>query len=228
MNVRTRLLVGAALLAVAGGTFWVAASQSQADVLYVEQVLAAPAAHRTGSWTLLGIPQPEQVPFTSGNGTVLLANAQYANATVETIHWGTGDAERFATHTLAVTPQADGRLLWSFRNETRRTPADPTPLSVTARSWTYGRLGQAFPVTAFAAAAAGHADTPRVWAVYADAPEHPMQPKPSQFTGHLLSALPDGTVLPDGANVYVVSQFTAGCSSKFLPPDVAQQYAQST
>lgn len=225
MNARSRLLVGAAILALGAGTLWIAATQSQDDVRYVESILAAPESHRDGHYTLMGIPEPPQVPILGANGTALVANPDFANATRSTIRWQRDGATYFSTHTLAIQPESDGRLKWTFRNETRRTPADPQlAFPLEESTWHHGMGHQAFPVVAFSADAKVHADTPRIWAFYDKAPEHPMQPKPSQFTGRLMTTLPDGTPLPDGALVYDVDTFTAGCSSKFLPPEARDKY----
>ncbi|HEX2067023.1 MAG TPA: hypothetical protein VHI93_09450, partial [Candidatus Thermoplasmatota archaeon] len=85
-----------------------------------------------------------------------------------------------------------------------------------------GGAGEAFPVAAFT-----DGEHQRVWAWYDRAPGSPLQPKPSQFHGHLLTHLPDGTVLPAGALVYRVESYTAGCSSKFLPPELQDKYGDA-
>lgn len=224
MNARTRLAIGAALLAVGAATFWVAATQGQADVRQVADVVAAPAAHLSGAFTLVGVPQPDAVPVTTPQGVRLEANPEWSNETRRTVTWTAGDGTRlYSAHTLGATAGPDGALVWSFRNETRRLPTD-TQLAlppVTAQ-WTLGRGGQAFPVDGF-----GTEGVPRIWAFYDRAPDHPMQPKPSQFKGHLLAALPDGSALPEGALVWVVEEYTAGCSSKFLPPEAQEKYADT-
>lgn len=225
MNGRSRLLVGICILAVGAGTLWVAATQSQDDVRYVQDLLARPAAHRDGAYTLMGVPEPAEVPFTGPNGTVLAPNPHYADATTDTVSWLRDDVRVYSTRTLRVQEGAGGLLHWTFSNETRLMPADPrTIVPPVEAQWDFGRAGEIFPVVAFSSDGTVHPDTPRVWAHYAKAPEHPMQPKPSQFTGHLLATLPDGTALPEGAIVYEVSQFTAGCSSKFLPPEARAEY----
>ena len=43
-----------------------------------------------------------------------------------------------------------------------------------------------------------------------------MQPKPSQFTGRLLTELPDGRPVPDGAFLYDVQEFKAGSERAYL------------
>lgn len=221
MNARSRLVIGACILALGAGTLWVAATQSQDDVRYVQDLLARPADHREGTFTLMGIPEPEEVPVMRADGGTMLANPLFTNETRDTVAWTKDGVVQYSTRILRTEPQADGTLRWSFRNETRLLPADPAPVSVSQSEWNFGRAAEAFPVVGFSPDGRVHPDTPRVWAVYGKAPEHPMQPKPSQFTGRLLSTLPDGTAIPEGALIYEVTQFTAGCSSKFLPPAYA-------
>jgi len=222
VNPRTRILVGVALLALGGATVWLATTQAQADVRQVGDVLAHPAAYTHGRYTLVGVPQPESVPVTTPQGAALQPNPQWGNATRTTTSWTSGGKQYFSTHTLQVLPQPDGSLRWSFRNETRRTPAD-TQLAfpVVTAQWTQGQAGQAFPVEAFTSRPGGPA---RVWAWYDKATEHPLQPKPSQFRGHLMATLPDHSPAPDGLLVWIVEEYTAGCSSKFLPPEAQAKY----
>lgn len=222
MRLGTQVLVGCALLALGGLTLWLAATQAESGVRMVEEVLAEPALHSKGSYTMLGIPEPAQVPLTGPNGTVLRSNPDHGNGTVTTTAWMLDGAKVFSTHTLTVRAD-NGTLAWTLRNETRIWPADPNPVVAPVISeWRLGGEGEAFPVTAFV-----DPSHQRVWAWYAKAPEHPLQPKPSQFTGHLMTHLPDGTPLPIGAFVYEVDGFTAGCSSKFLPPELQEKYNET-
>jgi hypothetical protein len=170
---------------------------------------------------MLGVPQPAEVPLTGPNGTYLAPNKAYEDTVTTTVGWTLGGERVFSTLRLTVQPNGAGNL-WTLRNETRRSPADPEPmLPPTESSWRLGKAGQAFPVEALA----GVRDTPvRVWAWYDAAPEHPLQPKPGQFTGRLMERLPDGTPLPPGALVYQVDSYLIGCSSKFLPPGAEERY----
>ncbi|MEA3190074.1 MAG: hypothetical protein QOD77_656 [Thermoplasmata archaeon] len=221
MNARSRLLVGVAILAAGAATFWLAASQSEAAVRQVPEILADPAAHTTGSWTMLGVPQPRQIPLTGPNGTYLAPNPAFSDAIAWTQGWTQDGVRLYSTLRLSIE-ETNGEVAWTLRNETRRSPADPEPaLPPTETAWRLGRAGQVFPVEALA----GVGETPaRVWAWYDAAPEHPLQPKPGQFTGRLLTALPDGTALPPGALVYQVDGYLVGCSSKFLPPGAEERY----
>lgn len=223
MRPRTRVLAAVAVLAIGAGTLLLASTQGEASVRFVEQVTADPAAHTRGPYTLMGIPQPEQVPATGPNGTRLVPNPNYRNLTRATVKWMHEGAEVYSTHTLEVRQDPQGTL-WTFRNETRRLPTDAQlALPAVTAEWRLGGLGQVFPVAAFADPA-----HQRVWAWYDRAPGTPLQPKPSQFTGHLMTHLPDGTPLPDGALVYRVESYTAGCSSKFLPPELQEKYGNGT
>jgi hypothetical protein len=223
MRLRTQLLAAAAVIALGAGTLLLASTQGEASVRFVEQVTANPAAHTHGSYTLMGIPEPMQVPVTGPNGTQLVQNPDYRNQTRATSVWQRGGQVYYSTHTLEVRPDAQG-LLWVFRNETRHLPTDAQlALPAATAQWRLGGTGQVFPVAAFQ-----DPDHQRVWAWYDRATENPLQPKPSQFQGHLMTRLPDGTPLPAGALVYQVDSYTAGCSSKFLPPELQAKYGNQT
>lgn len=220
MRLGTQVLVGGALLVLGALTLYLASTQGEAAVRQVPEILAAPAAHAHGTYTMLGIPEPAQLPLTGPNGTVLRPNPEFADSTVTTLTWNHGGERVFSTLTLTVHDDGNA-LLWTLRNETRRLPADPEQIfPPQTTSWHLGTSGQAFPVAAFT-----DPQHQRVWAWYAKAPEHPLQPKPSQFSGHLMTTLPDGTPLPPGALIYQVDGYTAGCSSKFLPPELQAKYA---
>ncbi len=226
MRTRTTLLAAVALIAIGAATFWLAATTGEAGVRQVQAVLDDPAAHRAGSFTLIGVPEPERIPLTGPNGTFLAANPDRVEATRTTVRWSPDGVTTFySTTTVTVASDASG-LVWTVRNETRRLPSDPDPVVAPRTSvFRLGTAGQAFPVVGFAQDAG---PAPVVWAYYDRAPENPLQPKPSQFTGHLLTALPDGTPLPAGTLVWKVDSYTAGCSSKFLPPEAAAKYNVTT
>ncbi|MFO1535053.1 MAG: hypothetical protein ABR586_05265 [Thermoplasmatota archaeon] len=223
MLLRTQLMAAAAVVAVGAGTLFLASTQGEASVRFVEQVTADPAAHTRGSYTLMGIPEPAQVPVTGPNGTQLVPNPDHRGFTRTTAMWRSGGQPYYSTHTLEVHADSEGTL-WSFRNETRRLPTDAQlVMPALTAEWRLGAAGQVFPVAAFQ-----DPDHQRVWAWYDRAPETPLQPKPSQFQGRLLTHLPDGTPLPAGAIIYQVESYTAGCSSKFLPPELQAKYGNET
>lgn len=223
MNRRTRLLIGAALLALGAGLAALALAGEDADVRYVEDLLENPASHGHGTYTLLGIPQPPLVPRTGPSGTLLEPNPEYAGETVTVTAWTQDGVLYHSTHTLRAE-ETGGTSAWTYRNETRRAGSPEPAAPPETASWTLP--GVAFPVQAFDD---GDGATPRVWALYAGVLQNPLQPKPSQFEGRLLTALPDGTPLPDGALLYQVDDggITAGCSSKFLPPETERKYGDA-
>jgi len=211
MNGRTRLIIGVTLVATGLGVAALAFTSGDAAVRYVEDLIADPGAHQTGSFVLMGVPQPRDVPVGDGMAT----NSAYANSTVSVTAWSRDGVHYHSTHTLTAEPEAGG-VRWTHLNETRRAGSPDVAFPSESTSWTLGSL--AFPVDAFDD---GDGHTPRVWAVYDGVLKNPLQPKPSQFKGHLLTQLPDGSPVPDGALLYAVEPggITMGCSSKFLPEE---------
>jgi hypothetical protein len=67
-----------------------------------------------------------------------------------------------------------------------------------------------------------------LWALLPKTPSEPLQPKPSQLTGHLTRALPSGAPVDNGVLVYQVDKLTVGCSSKFLPPQEQAKTGNAT
>jgi hypothetical protein len=221
MNRRTQVLIGLSLVALGVGAWALSLAQGQASVHRVEDVVAAPSRFSSGEHVLLGVPQPETVPVSASQGTVPSGNPEWSNATSSTVRWTDPSGQAwYSTRTVRVAFAADGAH-WTYRNETRRLPADPQPAFPPAVvEWTTPSTSRAFAIEAFHDASA---DTPRIWGLYSGPLKDPMQAKPSQFTGRLLAALPDGRPVPDGAFLYDVQEFKAGCSSKFLPPEEKQR-----
>ena len=220
MNRRTRLLIGLSLLALGVGVAALAFLEQEGSVRYVEELLERPEEHTQGSYTLLGIPQPPLVPRTGAEGTVLVPNLGYDDEVVTVTAWSEGGVLYHSTHILSVA-SADGVSEFSYRNETRRAGSPDLAFPAVESAWSLP--GTAFPVDAFDD---GDGSTPRVWALYDGVLKNPLAPKPSQFKGHLLSTLPDGAPVPDGALLYQVQPggITAGCSSNFLPPETEEKY----
>ena len=226
MQRRTQVIIGVSLVLLGVGAWALSLAEGEAQVRRVEDLVAAPAKYGSGEHVLLGVPQPLQVPVSAQQGTVLQENPAWSNRTATTIRWTNEDGETYySTRTVTIEPSADGATThWTFRNETRRLPSDPTPVwETTTFEWTTTG-SRVFAIEAFHDATT---DTPRIWGVYDGTLKDPMQAKPSQFTGRLLATLPDGRPVPDGAFLYDVSEFKAGCSSKFLPPEEKQRLEQS-
>jgi hypothetical protein len=227
VNRRTQVLIGLSLVALGAGAWALGLAEGEAGVRRVEDVVAAPAAFAAREHVLLGVPQPARVPVSAAQGTVLQDNPGWSNATSSTVRWtDAAGGAWYSTRTVSVRLDADGAH-WTYRNETRRLPADPAPdpaFPPVTVEWTTPGPVRAFAIEAFHDSTA---DTPRIWGLYDGPLKDPMQPKPSQFTGRLLSTLPDGRPVPDGAYLYDVEEFKAGCSSKFLPPEEKERLRQS-
>lgn len=226
MNRRTQALIGVALVALGAGAWALGLADGGGSVRRVEDMVAEPARFSSGEHVLLGIPQPLQVPISAQEGTVLRDNPGWSNSTATTVRWTDQEGDAwYSTRTVTAVPDPAADVVhWSYRNETRRLPADPLPAyepSVAGWTTTGGRL---FAIEAFRDSTQ---DTPRIWGLYDGTLKDPMQPKPSQFTGHLMATLPDGRPLPDGALLYHVEEFKAGCSSKFLPPEEKERLRET-
>ncbi len=217
MKVSTRLWIGGALLAVGLGVAGLGLLAGQSDVRQVADVVAAPAAHTHGHYTLLGVPEPPLVPVTSATGMQLERNDQAPDETVYVTAWDAGGQTYHSTHRLRATSNETSHAthFW-FRNETRLAGHNELALPLIQSSWDLP--GTAFAVRGFQS---GAVEPPQVWALYEGPFKDPLQPKPSQFVGQLMANLPTTTAtpLPDGALVYHVESYTAGCSSKFIPPE---------
>ena len=215
MNRRTQLLIGVAVVVLGLFVVSLGFASGESNVRRVEQVVAAPAAHTRGHYVLLGVPEPELIPLTGASGVELQPNPAWSDTTSTTVRWEKDGQTYYSTRSVTVNATGE-TAFWSFRNETRRLPSDPD-LAWPAQTSNWTTTGQrVFAIQAFDD---GDGDTPRVWGLYAGVLKDPMQPKPSQFTGHLLARLPDGSPVPDGAYLYDASEYKAGCSSKFLPPE---------
>lgn len=222
MQRRTQAIIAVTLVALGIGAWAIGLAEGESNVRRVEDVLAEPSRHAVRSHVLLGVPQPPLIPVVTEQGKALAENPDWQDTTSHTVRWPEADPAWYSTRTVAVRIEGD-TVHWAYRNETRVLPADPEPASVTTMEWTTTG-GRAFAIQAFHDATA---DTPRIWGLYAGTLKEPMQPKPSQFTGQLLTTLPDGRPVPDGAYLYDVKEFKAGCSSKFLPPEEKERLRES-
>ncbi len=224
MNLRTQAIIGAVVIALGVGVVALGFVDQDANVRQVSEVLANPSAHASGTYTLVGIPQPKILTtFANGGSTVEQANAAYQNHTTRTTSWNEGETRYFSTHTLTVQgPGPDGTSHWSLQNRTTLPgslePAKPT----TWTNWTLEGPHKVFLIQGFPDE---NGDSPLLFGVYKGVLREPLQPKPSQFEGRIATTLPSGADLPAGALVFMVEEYTAGCSSKFIPEEHREEYA---
>jgi len=222
MERRTWSLIGASLVLLGLGVLALGLVDQEHAVRQVGDVVADPAAHARGTYTVVGVPQPATLPAVDGADP--RPNPGYANATEHVSVWRLDGRDVQSRVTLAVDgPDPAGATHWSLRNETRR-PGDAVPLSVQEEGFTLRGPHAVFLIEGFAG---GPAKT-LLWGVYEGVFKEPLQPKPSQFEGHIATALPDGTPLPDGALVFWVTEYTAQCSSKFIPPEYEEEPVADT
>lgn len=217
MNRRTQALIGATVLLLGVGVVALGFFEDESTVRYVEDLHADPDRHTAGTYTLLGIPQPRELHTAGSDGAERVEpNPAYENRTVDAVRWSGDGTTYISTHTLTVEgPDEDGTSHWTLQNETRRAGQADLAFPPQQTAWTVTGDHQVFRIEAFAA---DGDDKAVVWGVYKGPLRDPVQPKPSQFEGRLMADL------PDGALVYDVEGLTVGCSSKFLPPDVAEEY----
>ncbi len=219
MNTKTRLIIGATIVAIGIGVISLGFIDQEGDVRYVNDIAERPEAHRSGSYTLLGMPQPSTFTTYGPDGEAVQPNPAYQPATQRVIRWSSQGVEHFSTLSLAVQGPVDGVSTWSLRNETRIPGGEALP--TTWSNWTISRPHVIFQIQGFPDA---NGVQPVIWGIYEGVLRDPLQAKPSQFVGRVASTLPGGIPVPDGALVYQVDEYTAGCSSKFLPPDVQEEY----
>lgn len=188
-------VVGLGVTALAFGLL----SQEDAVFRHVDEVLADPAAHAKSEFTLIGTPIQ-------------------GNSTTRTVMWSDAGSPRQSTLTLTVAgPGRDGISHWRLENETRvpGSTGGAAPPILHVSEWNLSGPHAVFLIQGFAE----HNETPAdVWAVYRQNLPEPLQPKPSQFTGHFWTRLATGQSVPADALVWDVRTYTVGCSSKFLPP----------
>src|SRR5690349_1841221 len=163
MQRRTQILIGLAVVALGVGAWALGLAEGGSTVRRVEDVIAEPARYTSGSTVLLGVPQPEQVPVSAAEGTVLRPNEAWSDTVSSTVRWIDGNGSTwYSTRTVKVA-QEGAALHWAYRNETRALPADPSPAfpPVTMEWTTEGQ--RAFTIEAFHDATQ---DTPRIWGLY--------------------------------------------------------------
>lgn len=222
MRLGTQLTIGLTVVALGVGVMALGLLDQEAAVRQVADVTADPAAHLAGTYTLVGIPQPELLTtFANGGGEpASRPNPQHQNETRHHVAWTAKDGSpRVSTLVLHVESR-DGESHWSLRNETR-LPGQGLVGPPTHTNWTVTgphtvMLIQGFPKDG---------ETPWLFGVYEGVLREPLQPKPSQFEGRLATTLPGGVPVPAGALVFEVEEYTAGCSSKFIPEEHRDEYA---
>lgn len=214
MRLSTRFWIGGALLLTGLSVATLAMLGGGSDVRQVADVLAAPGAHVRGSYTLVGVPEPAQVPVSAG----MAPNPDATNETTTVAVWARGTTTYHSALHLHAESCGVTCTRFTFTNATRVAGRDALAWPAATTNWTV--QGHVFPVRGFQS---GSTVPPTIWAVYTGAVKDPLQPKPSQFTGRLATAAPDGTPLPPGAYVFQVDSYVAGCSSKFIPPEEQQR-----
>lgn len=221
MNGGTGLIIGLTVIALGVGVVGLGFLEQEGQVRYVHDIVADPSAHATGSYTLLGMPQPPTLTGTGEGGQKEVANPGYRDQTRQVVRWWQDGVQHFSTLTLRVD-LGDGTSHWSLQNQTRAPEHPDLAFPTTYENWTVQRPHVVFLIQGFEDR---NGDTPYVFGIYEGVLRDPVQPKPSQFRGHVATQLPGGAPVPTGALLYHVDEYTAGCSSKFLPAEVRDDYA---
>ena len=210
MKQGTWAIVGATLILLGVGVVSLGFLQDEQAVRQVWDVLADPAAHGRGEYVLIGVPQPSHLKAGLGEPR---PNPEYRNETRHVEAWTAAGITYHTTHIVTVV--ADGTdSVWTYTNHTQ-LPGRPDTAIQTHASWRLAGPHTVFLIQGFPD---DQGETPWLWGVYHGTIREAVQPKPSQFRGHVADVLGD-VQLPRGALVYQVTEFTAGCSSKFLPDE---------
>lgn len=216
MNTRTRLIIGATIVLIGAGVVSLGFIEQEGAVRYVDDITERPNEHMSGTYTLLGMPQPRLLEGSVGEPQ---PNPDRADTLDHVIRWEQDGRVHITTLSITVDEPGDGSSQWSLQNTTR-IPSTGETLPATWLNWTIDRPHIVFQIQGFPDA---NGIQPTIWGVYEGVLRDPVQPKPSQFEGRVTATIDDIT-LPDGAFVYHIEEYTAGCSSKFLPPDVQEEY----
>src|SRR5688572_4723092 len=127
MNRRTQVLIGLSLVALGVGAWALSLAEGEASVRRVEDVVAEPGRYAAGEHVLLGVPQPPLVPVVGDEGKTLVENPEWDDRTAHTVRW-TDEAGEAWYSKRSVDVRIEGETVhWTYRNETRRLPADPLP-----------------------------------------------------------------------------------------------------
>ncbi|MBI4392930.1 MAG: hypothetical protein HY556_03900 [Euryarchaeota archaeon] len=217
MRGSTQLLVGLSVVVAGVGAVVLGLANEEATVRYVADIVQSPDSHYRGTYTLLGTGEPPRIPDASASG--LSTNPAFRNAVNLTRVWYDQGKPRQSTLTTWAEEMPDGSTRWTFENATSAPGNTSWSQPPSRSSWTVSGTHSYFLIRAFRT---GESEPATIWGLYMGNLPEPMQPKPGQFKGHLLSVAPDGTPIPEGALVYLVEQYTAGCSSRFVPSEETQ------
>ncbi len=207
----TQAIIGATLLILGASILFWGALEEETQVRQVEEVHQEPLTHTSGTYTLMGVPQPSHI--TGAGETSAAPNSAFTNATT-TITWQRNGTTFVSHHTVTVTPQ-DGGSKWHLVNETR-TPGQAGAVDIQTDEWFRGGPHHVFLIENFHTQSNSRV---ALWGIYEGTFRDPLQPKPSQFEGRI--------TMENGTPVYVVEDYTAGCSSKFLPPEYQEEEDES-
>lgn len=212
MNTRTRLIIGLTVVALGAGVVALGFVDQESAVRYVDDIADRPQEHATGTYTLLGMPQPPEVVTLDVQGP----NPAYQDTLQTAVRWMEAGQIRISTLSTTVNTTDAGHH-WSLHNATR----DPSTGAIVSESTLHwNTTGHVFQIQGFPDKN-GHQTT--IWGIYDGVLRDPMQPKPSQFEGRVATHI-DGVALPAGLIIYQADEYTAGCSSKFLPDDLQEEY----
>lgn len=198
MDAGAQAIVAFSAIAVGLGTVAVAMLVDEdARFRQVEDLLADPAGHREGTFTIIGVPE---------------ASLDDASTRRVAVWMEGGDAWQSEVVVRAAGPDATGVTRWTSENRTRSPGAAAPETAPTVLAWNVAGAHTAFRIHAFSGEGA-------VWAIYKGVIPEPLEPKPSQFDGRLARALPDGRAVPTDVLVFEVDDYKIGCSSKLVPAD---------
>lgn len=206
MNRKTRAIIAATVIGLGIGTIALGYLEDESTVRYVSDLYVPANGLDSGSYTLLGIPQPMELPDGS-------PNPNHINTTGTFRSWTGDDGTEYITW-ITVSANQTANDEWTFlateRTTTRSSTEQVGPL--VTHEWVLVGDHQVFQVWDFESGQ-------RVWAAFGGVLNGDIQPKPSQLQGRLADA-------PDGVLVWLVEPdgYTVGCSSKFLPDDVKDDY----
>ncbi len=206
MNRRTRAIIAATVIAIGFGVVALGFVQEESSVRYVGELYSRGETLQSGSYTLMGIPQPALLPDGS-------SNPDYDDPMGGARSWIGDDGTEYITWSeITVNETAPGQWTFSIHERTS-TRSSQTVLDETTTKWTLQGDYRVFQVEDFETGQTA-------WAAFGGVLNGDIQPKPSQLQGHLDPTTPSALKLwlvePDG--------FTVGCSSKFLPDELQEEY----